>query len=145
MDKRSLLLIIIGLSLAMNSCKQKISVIRQSKDQDLLLQVSRMQDEQDDPASLTYAVRLIPNKKTMAGISGKAKTALNYSMDSCFYLMKGTTKVYSAIVQPITNGVSGSFEYMLSFEDKQLKSGKWNLVYQDRYINRKKYTVMLLN
>jgi len=107
------------------------------------MQVKALKNASGDGASLDYAVRLLPGKALEATLDGKTKTALCYGMDSCFYLLAGGQKVYSAIVQPIANGVSGSFEYMLSFVVDDLKGGKWSLVYQDRYLNHKKYTLSL--
>ena len=104
-----------------------------------------MQNEPGDLTSLVYAARLIPDK-IIQKKSDSSKTKLWYKMDSCFYIQSGKNKVYAGLVQPIANGSTGSFEYMLSF-DMQGDNFKKNksLVYQDRYLNHMRYAISLEN
>ncbi|WP_214073226.1 hypothetical protein [Mucilaginibacter sp. dw_454] len=129
-----------AIALFMFACRQGNLSAQQIIDNDLLIQFKEIKDGQKDDATHDYAVRLIPAKKL---ISNK-NTALVYNMDSCFYIVANNKKIYSAIVQPIANGVAGSFEYLLSFNSSDLKAGKWNLIYQDRYLNHKQYSLKLL-
>jgi len=114
------------------SCKPKPHM-QQAKDQDLTIQLMALKGGPDDGRTLSYQVRLIPVKKVQ-------KTALYYQMDSCFYLLNGTKKIYASLVQPIANGINGSYEYLLQFEKPPI--GEMNQivpVYQDKYINGKCY------
>jgi hypothetical protein len=135
--------VMISLFLMLFACNGNKGSIKQVRDSDLLVQVRQMKGEQDAPNTMDYAVRITPDKKLVAGKEDSFKTSFWYSMDSCFYIMNGNTKVYSAIVQPIANGLTGSFEYMLSFGTNDLKAGNWNLIYEDKYLNHKKYTLNL--
>lgn len=103
------------------------------------VEITRLKGGKDGSGTLDYAVRLIPAKKIINDKDKSFTNSLWYSMDSCFYLVKGQQKIYSAIVQPIANGVAGTFEYMLSFNESDLEKSNWNLIYEDKYLNHKKY------
>jgi len=143
MNKINAALFVVLSALILSACKKKSPQVKEVKDKDLTMQVRVLENTAGSTSSLDYAIRLIPGKTLDATLDNKTKTALCYGMDSCFYLLADNKKVYSNIVQPIANGVSGSYEYMLSFESTDLKSGKRSLVYQDRYLNHKKYTLSL--
>ncbi|WP_183574647.1 hypothetical protein HDF18_01215 [Mucilaginibacter sp. X5P1] len=123
------------------ACHKNRNAVTQIKDSGMLLEITRLKNGQGDPGTLDYAVRLIPDKKLLADKDKSFRNSLWYSMDSCFYLVKGQRKIYSAIVQPIANGVAGTFEYMLSFNEEDLRAGNWSLTYDDRYLNHKKYNL----
>jgi len=124
------------------SCGHGNSSFSEIKDHDLTIQVMQLKDDGD--SIITYKARLTPDKQLLETKSKDEKQALYYTMDSCFYINKGNIKIYAALVQPIANGVSGSYEYMLQFEkDKKLNTDSINLVYQDKYINRKTYSLKM--
>ena len=125
------------------ACRKNGSTIKRVKDSDMVMESVQLKSKDANTGTLDYAVRIIPDKKLLADKDRSFKSSLWYSMDSCFYLMDGQRKIYSAIVQPIANGVAGTFEYMLSFNEDDLKTGNWNLIYDDRYLNHKKYTLNL--
>jgi hypothetical protein len=112
-------------------------------DDGMTIQLRKVKNSPDDAGVLTYATRLIPEKVLLSSSDNKLNTALWYHMDSCFYLQAGERKIYAAIIQPIANGVTGTFEYLLSFDAAGMRNHRWSLVYQDKYLNHKKYTLSL--
>jgi hypothetical protein len=126
----------------LQACGNRNSV-KQVKDSDMIMEVTQLKGEHADRGTFDYAVRLIPDKKLLAEKDKSYKNSLWYNMDSCFYILNGQKKVYSNIIQPIANGVNGTFEYMLSFNESDLKAGNWSLIYDDKYLDHKKYTLNL--
>lgn len=125
------------------SCKHSRPFM-EAKDADLTVQIMAMDDSSNDQHSISYRARLIPDKQLMEGKTREEKNALYYQMDSCFYFTVGGVKTYAALVQPIANGVSGSYEYLLQFEKpKLLNTDTMSFVYQDKYINKKTYDVRM--
>jgi hypothetical protein len=141
MQRNDVLWLIACLPLIANffSCKQTKSSFKELTDHGLTIQIMKLQDPSKDKMDITYSVRLLPDKKLIAEKDNSVKTALWYRMDSCFYLQAGKKKIYADIVQPIANGVSGGFEYLLSFDAGAVANDKWNLIYQDKYLNHRKY------
>lgn len=90
---------------------------------------------QPAPDAAEVQVRILPDAALFADLSAEAKQNLMYRTDSCFYLETNGRRVYAAAVTPVANGVSGSFEYLVSFEKTQ--GGR--LMYYDRYLNKKEY------
>ncbi|QEC62542.1 hypothetical protein [Mucilaginibacter ginsenosidivorans] len=69
---------------------------------------------------------------------------LSYQMDSCFLLRQGKHDFAPALFEPVNNGVAGCFEYLLSFDlVKDMQAGRLQLVYRDRFISGKPYTLNL--
>jgi len=130
------------LSIIFSACDRK-SHIDQDKHDGLMVQVIKMPAEANDGGIINFSTRLIPDKNTMADLNQNLRTGLSYRMDSCFYLLNGTHKTYPNIVQPIANGVSSDFGYLLSFDAVDLKKAKWQLTYQDKYLNHKIYHIVL--
>jgi len=124
------------------SCK-KAPAISAVQDSDLSLRIMKIKNSPDDKEASNYAVRLSPDKRLLAAKDNKLATDLWYRMDSCFYLQTGNQKIYATIIQPIANGITGTFEYYVSFETTEVSAGKPELVYADRYINHKKYKLSL--
>jgi len=125
------------------SCKHAKQPM-EAKDGDLTVQIMAMDDSSNDEHSVSYRARLIPDKRLMEGKTRDEKNALYYKMDSCFYFINGGVKTYASLVQPIANGVSGSYEYLLQFEKTPpLNTDTLNFVYQDRYINKKNYGIKM--
>ncbi|WP_139112905.1 hypothetical protein [Mucilaginibacter sp. PPCGB 2223] len=89
-------------------------------------------------------MRLIPDKQLIEEKSSNQKTALYYKMDSCFYIAEGLKKNYAVMVQPVANGVSGTYEYLLEFENGNApQADTINLIYNDKYINQKSYSLKI--
>jgi len=127
------------LSIMLCACRENRKIVNHIQDSDMSVEITRLKGGKDGSGTLDYAVRLIPAKKIINDKDKSFTNSLWYSMDSCFYLVKGQQKIYSAIVQPIANGVAGTFEYMLSFNESDLEKSNWNLIYEDKYLNHKKY------
>jgi hypothetical protein len=122
------------------SCRRSTPAFYEIKDKELTIQAMDIKATADDDETISYKVRLIPEKRIMEGMHEEEKNKLYYKMDSCFYMNDGKQKNYAALVQPIANGVSGSYEYLLQFETgKNFKADTIDLIYQDRYINHKIY------
>jgi len=125
------------------SCKHA-KPLMEARDADLTVQIMAIDDSSKDEQAVSYRARLIPDKKLMEGKTREEKNSLYYQMDSCFYFTVAGVKTYAALVQPIANGVSGSYEYLLQFEKpKLINTDTLSLVYQDKYINKKTYDVRL--
>lgn len=133
------------ISLAMfASCKHK-NPFMEAKDADLTVQVMPLPATPDDSNTISYKARVIPDKQLMESKTREEKNALYYKMDSCFYINSAQGKNYAVMVQPIANGVSGTYEYLLQFESAPKVIDSINLVYQDKYINKKAYRLKIAN
>jgi hypothetical protein len=126
------------------SCKHK-GKLNEIKDKDISFQVIQLKDKAEDGTGLSYKARLLPDRKLIEALTKENKEALYYRMDSCFYIQNGNNKIYAAMVQPIANGISGSYEYLLDFElDRRQKEDTINLVYRDKYINHQEYQLKIV-
>lgn len=131
-------LLLVGIS----SCRQK-SKLNETGDHDLQVQLMLMESEPGDSSVVSYRVRLIPDR-SYPQITYAQKTALLYRMDSCFYSLDHGRKTYPVLVQAVPNGVSGTFEYLLQFENDRKNDNGARMIYQDRYLNHKKYDLNLI-
>ena len=95
--------------------------------------------------SFSYAARLIPDKQLLTANDIAIKTKMEYRADSTFYILRGKQKVYADLIQPVANGVAGTFEYLVSFSGSDNDSKNSTLVYQDKYLNHQKYDFSLNN
>jgi hypothetical protein len=123
-------------------CKNK-STFKETKSDGLTFQATAMPGEGSDIGTVSYSARLIPDNALMTGKGRAVKTSLWYGMDSCFYLQAGSKKIYASLTQPIANGIAGTFEYLLSFEIHRQDGDGYNLIYQDKYLNHRKYQLKL--
>jgi len=124
-----------------HSCNPAL-VFSQATVIDLTIQLTKLSKVNKDEQMISYKVRLVPVKTIMETKSYNEKNNLWYKMDSCFYFETGSRKIYPQLVQPVANGISGSYEYLLQFdEDTALKKDSLDMVYADKYINRKKYKI----
>src|ERR1700753_296328 len=98
--------------LVFDSCVHR-KTFREVADKTLTLQLRNISSA-SDPKDITYAARLIPEKELKAAKGQAVKTSLLYKMDSCFYLQSGARKVY-ANIEPVANGLTGTYEYLLTF------------------------------
>jgi hypothetical protein len=138
-----LAIIYLVFSMIFVGCKENKRSFQKLSDHDLTILVMRMPDSSGDKSTNNYAARLIPVKGLIDEKDNVIKTRLWYNMDSCFYLEAGKKKIYASLIQPIANGVAGSFEYMLSFENDARDDGNWSFIYQDKYLNKKKYALRI--
>jgi hypothetical protein len=145
MPKSNLTLCLIGLLgvYSLFSCRQDKSSVKELKRDGLTIEILRVPGEPGTTTSVNYSARLIPDKKLTEKKDKGLTTALWYRTDSCFYLQRGSKKIFASIIQPIANGVSGSYEYFLSFNISPADESKWHLIYQDKYLNQQKYSLNL--
>jgi hypothetical protein len=134
---------ILCLFAGVNGCHSQQNQSLQVKDSAMTIQVMRLQNDPSDDQVYTYKARLTPQKMLLAEKNQDVKNALFYQMDSCFYLESGAKKVYASLVQPVANGISGSFEYLLQFEKANNSDNNLSFIYQDKYFNHKKYSLKL--
>ena len=111
----------------------------------MTVQLMKMDASDSAGAALTYKARLIPTKKLMEAKNDDAKAGMLYRMDSCFYLQDHGRKIYASMIQPVQNGVSGTFEYLLEFEPVTTSTKGLRMVYKDKYINQHTYSLPLNN
>lgn len=117
-------------------------MLRQTGDKELTVQLADI----SSPAvagDLSFAARIIPDREKFGTSLKRSKENLLYRMDSCFYLQKGAVKVYSQLTQTVANGLSVSFDYLVTFDIDHFDEQKWNFIYLDKYLNKKKYTIKL--
>jgi len=123
------------------SCGHGSQAVKQFNKDGLTIQIVRVPGESGFGSTIAYSARLVPDKKITENQDKMLTTRLWYRMDSCFYLQRGTKKIYAGIIQPIANGVAGSYEYFLSFDISAADQSRWDLIYQDKYLTRKKYSL----
>ncbi|WP_293785340.1 hypothetical protein [uncultured Pedobacter sp.] len=91
----------------------------------------------------TFMVRVFPDQKIMEQGKEKIAESFLYHADSCFYLLKNNAKLYPEYVEPIVNGIKGSYEFLVGFNNQNLSSKEYILIYQDQMINKKKYVLTI--
>lgn len=124
------------------SCKHGGRLV-EAGDKDMSVQLIRLDNNGGNDGGLSYKVRLIPDKKLLQGKGREERNKLLFKMDSCFYLVNGVQKIYASMVQPVANGVGDTYEYLLVFDEK-LNPDSLTMVYQDKYISQKSYTLKLV-
>jgi hypothetical protein len=111
---------------------------------ELTLEIRKVKPRQADTSAITYSVRLFPGKAWLEENGTKQMERLSYGMDSCFSLHTAAAAYGPDIVQPINNGVKGCYEYLVSFNVvKTMKYRPMELVYTDRFIDKKLYRLAL--
>jgi len=113
-------------------------------DKDLTVQLANI-SKSVAGGDISYAARITPEKGLFTAAGKSAKENLMYRMDSCFYLQSGRTKIYPQLTQPVSNGLKNTFEYLVTFDMPSFDGDKWFFVYEDKYLNRKKYMLNLKN
>lgn len=91
----------------------------------------------------TFMVRVFPDQKIIENRKEEITESFLYHADSCFYLLKNNTKVYPEYVEPIANGIKGSYEFLVEFNDQDFSLKEYTLIYQDKIINNKKYVLAI--
>ena len=123
------------------ACHSKSS-FRQAGDKDLKIQLENISNSAVD-GDISYAARITPEKGLFTSADKSAKEGMMYRVDSCFYLQAGREKVYPQLTQPVADGLSGTFEYLVTFAIRHFDEHKWNFVYQDKYLTKRKYMLKL--
>lgn len=106
-------------------------------DENITIKVMKM-DNTADTGEMVFTARIIP-AKLAARVNDSLKMKMIYGMDSCFYLQTGKKISYPAIIQPIANGISGTFDYMVSFDNSAVVAPGFEIIYQDKHLNHRKY------
>ncbi len=114
--------------LAISSCSNKNSYAV-VEDGNLRLMAIRTKKEG------TLKVRIAFSKYDEGLNLERFATAMQYQVDSCFYVSHEGLKTYPLYVTPIANGLDKTFEYLLGFEKEALASGV--LVFEDRHRSKK--------
>lgn len=128
----------------LGGCKKKDALIEVKRDR-LTIQIRRLPQDANAANEMTYAARIIPDKGLIAANDAALKTKMEYRADSTFYIRRGKQKIYADLVQPVANGVAGTFEYLVSFSGGNDDYKNRTLVYQDKYLNHQKYDFNLNN
>lgn len=128
-------LIIICFAIACGSKK----IVGQYSDKDINVLVQLKEASFD---TKIFMVRIFPNKKIIEA-NKMINRSLNYHADSCFYLLKDNKKINPEFVEPVINGISGSFEFLIGFNNQNLSQKEFTMIYQDQIINKKKYLVII--
>lgn len=122
----------------------KMTDFKELDDKTLSLQVMKMRPQQADTNSFGYQVRIYPSETWLEARGIGASIDFFYHMGSCFSIRAGTSSVSPVIVQPVSNGIANCYEYLLYFNaEKSIKLKHIELVYDDRFINRKQYILKL--
>ena len=141
---------IMVLTLAVMSCKGRtekwfngLADYKEVTSSSMQIEVLKM-DTQRDTSLLNYKLRIYLDRSWVDKNQPNQTNEMNYQADSCFYILAGGVKCRPAFVQPVANGIKNCYEYLISFNaDKQLKMKSLNLVYADKYIDGKTYTLDL--
>lgn len=131
-------IILIGL---MFSCTSK-SPSGQSLDNDIHI-MAQLKKTSSNAQMQTFMIRVFPDKKFTESGMEKITESFLYHADSCFYLLKNDVKLYPEYVEPIVNGIKGSYEFLVGFNNQDLSSKEYTLIYQDQIINKKKYVLTI--
>ena len=110
----------------------------------LAVEIRKVQPPRLDTGAITYSVRLFPAKEWNEAHGTGLNERLAYGMDSCFTVRTASAGFGPDMVQPVNNGIAGCYEYLVSFGvTKAMKYHPLELVYADRYIDKKVYRLEL--
>lgn len=112
-------------------------------DGDMRLQLMDMDSGPEGVETQSFRFRIYPGKAISDRMDAEARSAMWYKMDSSVYLLTGAGKIYPIAIEPVSNGVKNSFEYLILFENTVAKVKDLSLVYQDNYLTRKSYSFIL--
>lgn len=109
------------------------------------MQALRVRPATDDTTELSYKVRIYPSKSWLANNHSTESTGnFYYRMDSAFTMKYGSQTMRPQLVQPVANGLSNCFEYLISMEiTPGIKMKHISILYQDKFIDGKQYTMDL--
>lgn len=122
----------------------QLATFRETSGAMLTIRVMKMQAIPGDTSTFSYQVRISPSKSWLENNGQSQNINFFYHMDSCFSVLSGSRRFPPAILQPVSNGLSGCYEYLLSFNlEPAIKGHNVKLVYQDKFIDGKKYSLQL--
>jgi len=125
--------------LSIYSCNRDKDRFKETEDNDLVIQIFRMEQTLQDSGIVNFRLKIIPKKSINRLISKDLHEKLLYRMDSSFYLLEGKNKIYPVLIQSIANGNTRNYEYLISVEADDMLLRKAKLVYQDKYLTKKQY------
>jgi hypothetical protein len=147
--KRNLLFLIL---ITLPACKTPterwlggLEEFKEIKSGTLSLQALRMKSAANDTTELNYKVRIYPSRSWLANNRSAASTRdFYYRMDSAFTLKYGSQTMRPQLVQPVANGLSNCFEYLISIEiTPEIKMKHISILYRDKFIDGRQYTMDL--
>jgi hypothetical protein len=149
--KRTGRLLTLLLMLLQLSCKSAtdrwlagMTEFKEINDKALSLQVMKMHLSSHDTAGFGYQVRIYPSETWLEDRGAGQSVNFFYHMDSCFTVRAGKASVLPAVMQPVSNGIANCYEYLLYFNiEKAIRLKNIELVYKDKFINGKLYTLRL--
>ncbi|WP_316824680.1 hypothetical protein [Pedobacter miscanthi] len=121
-------------------CRAK-NQIAELKDSDLTVMAIRNRNATDGEGN-TYKVRIFPSKLVLENGGNKLAEEMLYRPDSSIYLIHGSKKDYPLYIEPVSNGVKGSYEFLVAFNAAANRKTD-TLIYQDKFINQKKYVLAI--
>ena len=128
--------------LSLISCGERRR-FHESASPNLTLQVYLMPEEAGDKGALSFRVRVIPSQTLITSMSKAIRNSMWYGVDSSFFIRSGKVIIKAAMVQPVADGVNGSFQYLVMFDDIHTQSDKDRLLFLDRYLSKRTYAVKI--
>ncbi|WP_439697093.1 hypothetical protein ACFGVS_01025 [Mucilaginibacter sp. AW1-7] len=147
--KRNLLFLIIVTFTACKTPTERwlagMEDFREVRSATLSLQALRMKESARDTAELNYKVRIYPSRAWLGANSRNGRAAdFYYHMDSAFTVKYGNQTMQPQLVQPVANGLSTCFEYLVTIAvTPGLKMKTLSILYRDRFIDGKTYEMNL--
>lgn len=122
---------LIVLAILFTCCREK-NISAEMMDKEILIQgMWQKQSEQ-------VKIRIFPKMISRIDDDKKINEQMMFGIDSCFTKVIAGKRVYPIGVIPISNGVKNCYEYLLTFP-KQEEDGEFEVLYQDKFINKKVY------
>ncbi|MCR8558153.1 hypothetical protein KXD93_10885 [Mucilaginibacter sp. BJC16-A38] len=122
------LMILLAVSIA--ACRPETRQVQEVRDSRLIVQLVRI-----NAGATAYKCKIVPVQEGITN-SGRVSNQMLYHADSCFYLLDNGKPKYAVAVQPVANGIKGSYEYLLQWD----AAGPVSLVFDDKYLYSRKYT-----
>ena len=123
-----------------------LAAFKETGNKKLSIRIMKMKTASADTNTISYQVRIYPSRSWLESNGQSQNINFFYHMDSCFFLQAGAKNVPPALLQPVSNGISGCYEYLLTFNSEPaVKGHKIELVYQDKFIDGRKYSLQLNN
>ncbi|MES2061780.1 MAG: hypothetical protein V4456_07660 [Bacteroidota bacterium] len=140
--KVSKYLIPMAIAYVLISCGHRSEGYQHVGDSDLAFQVLPGSKGATGSTRGTYLFRIIPSAARYEALSAHLRDSLVLHMDSSFHAEIHGRTISPLYVQNIPNGIKGTFEFMADFDLNKAETGDTlQIIYQDKYINEKKYRV----
>ncbi|QXV63631.1 hypothetical protein INP83_10930 [Mucilaginibacter sp. 21P] len=123
-------------------CSGRSAGFRSVGDEDITFQAMPAERNVAGAAAGSFLFRVTPSATKFEALSVALKDSLTLSMDSAFKAVIHHRESPPVFLQSVPSGVKGTFEFMADFDMKGIKeSDTIELIYRDKYINRKLYRV----